>query len=92
MSPNVRPERLMLDSFAIDPGSNSVHFRTGGKGWRWDLKSHELTEQPAVKEEPLSSLPLNDAPKASRRWHAGGLPGHTFRSGNRRTRQVSRRH
>src|ERR1051325_4678877 len=64
---DARPERLPLDKLEIKPMENALLFRAGGRNWRCDLKTYEVREQPATKDEPLAALSALNAPKASTR-------------------------
>ena len=62
-----RVEKLPIEKLELKPSENALSFRAGGKSWRCDSKTYELREEPPTKDEPLSGLPAEDAPRASTR-------------------------
>jgi dipeptidyl-peptidase 4 len=63
---DVKPERLPLDNIEFRPDESAVLFRAGGKGWRWNLDTHELRGE-AREEKALRPRRADRAPRASRR-------------------------
>jgi len=63
----VRADKLGMEKVGFKPAENAVKFRKGGKQWSFDSKTFELRETAAATSEILTSLPLDDAPRASRR-------------------------
>jgi len=66
---DARADRLSLEGLEFDLAAHVLQFRSGDKAWRCDLRSYELREAPAP-EKPRGSLPVGEAPKASRRTGA----------------------
>jgi dipeptidyl aminopeptidase/acylaminoacyl peptidase len=64
-----RADRLPIDGLEFDFTSGTLQFRCGDKSWRCDLPTYHLHEQ-LVQEKPRGSLPLGEAPRASRRTGA----------------------
>ncbi|HEY2952737.1 MAG TPA: DPP IV N-terminal domain-containing protein, partial [Verrucomicrobiae bacterium] len=64
---DAHPDRLPLDKLEFKLLDKALLFRAGGRSWRCDLKTYELSEQPSSKDEPLTALSALDAPKASTR-------------------------
>jgi dienelactone hydrolase len=66
---NVQADRLALDRLEFDFTSGTLRFRCDGKGWRCDLRTYELREEPLEEKAPGAS-PAAGAPRASRRTGA----------------------
>jgi hypothetical protein len=64
---DVRPRRLALERPEFRLSENVLEFRKAGKRWRCDLTSYELREVAPAKDEPLPTLSIEQAPKASSR-------------------------
>ena len=64
---DVRPQRLALERPEFRLSENTLEFRKAGKRWRCDLLNYELREIAPATDEPLHSLSIEDAPKASSR-------------------------
>jgi len=61
-----QPDRLPIDRLEFDLTSQTLQFRCQDKAWRCDLRTYNLSEQP-IQEKPRTSLPVGEAPRASRR-------------------------
>ena len=69
---DIAADKLSLDGLEFHDGTDKIRFRSGGKGWEFNLASRALTEASATNSSTgsLSSLPIVDAPRASRRTGA----------------------
>jgi len=64
---DARADRLPMDSLEWERETEAVRFPAGGKGWRCDLATYQLTEQPFTNSASAAGLPLVGGPRASRR-------------------------
>ena len=64
------PNRLPIEQLAFDPAGKYVDLQIGGRWWRCNLESYELSPQPAAAHAgdiPRQTLqPFQDGPRASR--------------------------
>ena len=66
----VSKTRLPIDELNFPPGDKQFDFRAGGKAWRCDLQTYELSEPPKTDEPAGVAKPLADQPRASLRTGA----------------------
>ena len=64
---DARAEQLPMDTLEWDTQPEAVRFQAGGKGWRCDLATYQLTEQAFTNAASAAALSLENGPRASRR-------------------------